>query len=125
MVTALGGPADLLNDPDRHLPKAPIVKPVPSSGSGFVASMDTRALGIAVVAIGGGRLKTGDVVDPAVGLSDVCRVGTRIESGQPLGLVHARDEAHANAAVNAVNGAIRLAERAPTADSVVYERVGE
>jgi thymidine phosphorylase len=124
MVTSLGGPSDLLEAPGRHLPRASVVKPVPSPGAGFVASMDTRALGIAIVALGGGRLSPGDAIAPAVGLSDVCRLGARVEPGQPLALVYARNEAHADAAVSAVNAAIRLGEEAPTIDSVVYERVG-
>ncbi|MGI9024070.1 MAG: thymidine phosphorylase, partial [Burkholderiaceae bacterium] len=55
MVTALGGPSDLLEHPDRHLPRAPFQRAVLAPSDGFVCAIDVRALGMAVVAMGGGR----------------------------------------------------------------------
>ena len=55
MVVALGGPADLVEYPDRHLPRATIVRPVPAQAEGTFRRIDTRAIGLAVVELGGGR----------------------------------------------------------------------
>jgi thymidine phosphorylase len=97
MIAALGGPVDLVDHPDRHLPRAPFVKAALPTRAGFVASMDTRALGIAVVGLGGGRYHASDSIDYAVGLSNICQVGERVDSSRPLALVHALSEDQANA----------------------------
>lgn len=65
MVRGLGGPADLLEHPHQHLPAAPVVVEVHAKRSGQVGRIDTRALGFAVVALGGGRRRAGDRIDRA------------------------------------------------------------
>jgi thymidine phosphorylase len=115
MITALGGPVDLVDHPDRHLPRAPFVKAALPARAGFVASMDTRALGIAVVGLGGGRYQASDSIDYAVGLSNICQVGERVNHSRPLALVHALSEDQADAAVATLNEAIELTDE-PTAE---------
>ncbi|MBX6323924.1 MAG: thymidine phosphorylase, partial [Rhodospirillaceae bacterium] len=75
MVAALGGPGDLLEHPDRHLPRAPVVHVVAPAEEGVVAGIDARAMGLAVVGLGGGRRRVEDRIDPAVGLSDLAGIG--------------------------------------------------
>jgi thymidine phosphorylase len=111
MVAALGGPADVLAD--ARLATAPVQRAVPALRPGFVAQMDVRALGLAVVALGGGRLRNGDTVDPRVGLAEVVRLGTPLRAGEPLAVVHAASAEAAEAAVRAVQAAITLADSAP------------
>ena len=55
MVSALGGPADFVENAEKHLPKAPIIRAVHAAKSGKIESIDTRALGLAVIELGGGR----------------------------------------------------------------------
>ena len=64
MIASLGGPADLLERPHRHLPKAPVRHAVHLDRSGAVAAIDARALGLAVVGLGGGRRRVTDPIDP-------------------------------------------------------------
>jgi thymidine phosphorylase len=123
MVAALGGPRDLIDNPDRHLARAPIVRDVPSAVDGVVASIDTRALGLAVVALGGGRAKVEDRIDFAVGLADLAGVGTAVGRDRPLARVHARDEASGVAAVEAVRAAYRLGDPPRATRPVVRERI--
>lgn len=108
MIAAQGGPADLLEHPDRYLPAAPVILPVP--GRGRVAAIDTEALGHAVVALGGGRLYAGDRIDPRVGLADLLRIGEEAGEGRPLGFVHAATLPAAEAAVASVQSAYLLGE---------------
>ncbi|WP_288948660.1 thymidine phosphorylase [uncultured Paracoccus sp.] len=108
MVAAQGGPTDLLEHPDRYLPPAPVVRAVP--GRGRVAAIDTEALGHAVVALGGGRLRAGDRIDPRVGLAELLRIGETADEGRPLALVHAATEAAAEAAVASVAAAYLLGD---------------
>jgi thymidine phosphorylase len=120
MVAALGGPRNLLERPDLHLPKAPVQREVPAPASGLVTAVDVRRIGQAVVDLGGGRHRPQDEVDPAVGLSAVLAPGDRVEAGQPLAVVHAPGEVEARRAVEAVQQAMRIGAQAPPVPSL-YE----
>lgn len=123
MVAAQGGPADFTDRwPDR-LPSVPVMREVPSPRAGFVSAIDGRALGHAVVHLGGGRLRDGDRINPAVGLSDLAGIGDDVGQGVPLALVHAATEDAANAAVAAVQAAYRLADSPPAEPPLIYERI--
>jgi thymidine phosphorylase len=124
MVALLGGPTDLMENPERYLPQAPVRMPVTAERAGVVTEMDARALGLAVVELGGGRTRPSDKVDHAVGLSAVVRIGDRVEAGEPLCLIHAADKAQAESAKAAVQGAVRVAEECDVPQSgPVLERV--
>ena len=119
MVAGLGGPADVLAQP--QLPAAPVQRDLPALRDGMLAAMDTRALGLVVVALGGGRRVAGDAVDPRVGLSRLQPLGTALRAGQPLLRVHAADAAAAEAACAALQQALTLADQAPPVGPVVIE----
>ena len=121
MVAAQGGPGDLL-ERDR-LPAAPVVRPVPAPSGGVVEAIDGQALGRAVIGLGGGRSRAGDAVDPAVGLTGVLRIGDRVETGEPLALVHARSGAEAEAAAGAVAAAVRVGPGRPEPLPLVVARI--
>lgn len=122
MVAAQGGPADFLDRYRDHLPGAPVVRPVPAPASGVVAAIDTRAVGEAVVHLGGGRLKGGDPVDPRVGFSALAAPGDAVGADAPLAMVHAVDQAGADRAIAALQAACRLGD-APVSTPLVQERV--
>lgn len=120
MVAALGGPRDLMERPQAHLPRAPVVRDVVCDGAGVVCAIDARALGMAVVALGGGRRFAGEAIDLSVGLSDLAPVGAR----RPLiARVHARDGAGADAAVAAVRAAYRFADATSARPAMLGEVV--
>ena len=121
MVASLGGPPDVLHQ--AGLPRAPVQRDVLAPRSGWLTGMDTRALGLAVVALGGGRQRPGDAVDPRVGLSHMAQVGQAFTAGQPLARVHAADEAAAAAAGQAVRAACRLGNAPVATAAMVHERV--
>ena len=118
MVAALGGPGDLLERPATHLPAAPVRRPVHQDGT--VAGIATRALGLAVIELGGGRTRPEDRIDPRVGFTDLAGPGA---SGGLLGIVHAADEAAADRAEAALRAAFRMGE-APEERPAVIEAVG-
>lgn len=122
MVAALGGPADFLDRWADYLPNAPVQRDVFAETAGTVASINTRALGLAVVGLGGGRRRGGDRVDPAVGLSHLAQPGDRVGPAHPLGRVHAADDAAAHAAAHALRAAYHLGD-APAPAPLVQERV--
>lgn len=124
MVSALGGPDDFMEAPQRHLPAAPVVRSVLPDRTGVVTSIDTRAIGIGVVELGGGRMRATDMIDHAVGFTDLAGLGTEVGGDTPLAVVHARDEAAAERAARAIRAAYVVGKAAPPAARVVYERIG-
>jgi thymidine phosphorylase len=123
MVTALGGPTDLVERPGKHLPAAPVRLPVASERTGVVAAMEVRSIGLAVLTLGGGRSRPEDRIDHSVGLMDVRGVGECVERGQPLALVHARNEAEATRAAAALTAAITITDSGITPGPVVGQRI--
>jgi thymidine phosphorylase len=123
MVRGQGGPGNLLDKPDAHLPSAPLCRPVTAEGQGFVTAIDTTAVGMVVVQLGGGRHHAEDPVDPSVGLSELAALGQHIEAGVPIGFIHAASEADWQHAANALQRAYRLGAEPPAAEPVVACRV--
>jgi thymidine phosphorylase len=123
MVSALGGPDDFLEHSSRYLAHAPVIKPCTADRSGYVVGMNARDVGIAVVALGGGRAHADDAIDPSVGLTDVIDVGARVRAGSPLCIVHAANEGDADSAIEAVRRAIRIGEVPSAERPVLMERV--
>ena len=108
MVEALGGPADFVERPEAYLPRAPVVRTVEAEGT--VIDVDARQVGLAVVALGGGRTRPQDDVDPAVGLTDLAPVGQPLGDGTPLATIHARTDDGADAAKATLRAAYRLGD---------------
>jgi thymidine phosphorylase len=88
---------------------------------GTVAALDVRAIGLAVTGLGGGRRREDDAVDPAVGFSAVAGLGEEVGPGRPLALVHARTEADAERATEALRAAVTLGEPPPAEGAVLEE----
>lgn len=109
MVAGLGGAGDL-RLANRQLPAAPVQCDVPAPRDGVLAATDVRAMGLAIVALGGGRRRAGDRIDPRVGLTQVLPLGSSIRQGQPLARVHAASQADAEAAVAALQAAMCIDE---------------
>ncbi|NEG80012.1 thymidine phosphorylase [Pantoea agglomerans] len=125
MVAAQQGPADLVERYDAYLPQAMLSKPVYADQPGIVSSMDTRALGLAVVAMGGGRQRASDSIDYSVGLSDMITLGERADAQRPLAIIHASSEDKWQQAAAAVKAALVLGNSAPADTPVVYRRVSD
>ncbi len=123
MVRSLGGPADLVENPDLHLPLPEVTLDVMPTQAGVVERIDTRAVGMAVVDMGGGRRRPEDDVDPLVGLTDVAGLGEAVGADKPLCRVHARDQAQAQAAAAQIRAAFSLCEVALKPTPIVLERI--
>ena len=123
MVTALGGPADLMDKPDAYLETAPVIVPVPSTQAGYATAVDTRGLGLAVVALGGGRVRPQDAIDFAVGLTNLVELGEQIALGQPLAMVHARTQEAAEQAVRQVQAAYQIGADKAAAQPMIHRTI--
>ena len=116
MVTALGGPADFMEKSELYLAKAPVIAPVYAKEPGIVTGVDARAIGVAVVELGGGRRVAADVIDPSVGFTELAGIGHRVDADAPLAIVHAATEDAARRATEALNAAYRTGDAASVED---------
>lgn len=121
LVTAQGGDPRVVDDPGR-LPVAPVRVPFVADRDGVVTVVEPRQVGHAVVALGGGRSRTEDTVEPAVGFVITAKPGDPVRAGEVLAEVHARDAASAEVGVAALRRAIQIGEEA-VATPLVSHRV--
>jgi thymidine phosphorylase len=123
MVAALGGPANLLERMDEHLPLAPVVLDVQPAAAGYLAQIDVRRIGLVVMELGGGRRNAADRIDFGVGLSAFASLGVPVGPERPLARIHARSPEAAYAAADAIRAAVRVADQAPAPQPTIVDRV--
>jgi len=92
MVALLGGPTDFVERLDAHLVPAPIIRDILAPRAGTITAIDTRGVGMAVVAMGGGRRLPTDSIDFAVGFDQLLGLGAKVNVHSPLARVHLRSE---------------------------------
>jgi thymidine phosphorylase len=113
MVAVLGGPSDFVERMDEHLIAAPIVRDVFAEGQGTISEIDTRGVGMAVVALGGGRATPTDSIDHRVGFDRLAGLGAKVDARTPIARIHAADEVSAADAEARLRAAYRLGGKAP------------
>ncbi|MEP3046711.1 MAG: thymidine phosphorylase [Roseibium sp.] len=124
MVHGLGGPSDFMEKTELYLANAPVEAPIYADQSGIVTGVDARAIGVAVVELGGGRKAAADVIDHSVGLTSLAGVGNTVDSDAPLAIVHAKSEADAERAAVAIRAAYAVGAAIDVVDRPsVVERI--
>lgn len=113
-VAAQGGDARVCDDPAKFLPLVKESFKVESPRSGFVTKINTAEIGHAIAAIGGGRVRIDDAIDPAVGFMAESKIGDRVSGGNALGTVFCHDEAAANEACQRIQAAYEISDHSPT-----------
>lgn len=110
MVSALGGPTDFIENTSAHLETAAMIKPVRAAKTGRVVSMDARKVGLALVALKGGRTRADQKIDFAVGFTDFIKVGQAVSADTPLCIAHVRDQAQLDEATALLREAIVIGD---------------
>lgn len=123
MVEALGGPADFVEKMEDYLPKAPLILDLTAPTSGFVSGIKTREIGLAVVQLGGGRSRADQVIDHAVGLDDIVKIGASVKAGDRLMTVHVQNQQQFDDVRAKLLDAVEISAEAPAALQSVYETV--
>ena len=121
MVVELGGPTDIIDNYEKHLPLAPFTMELKAEGKGVITAVDTRAVGVAIIEMGGGRRLATDKIDHSVGLSNIAALGESTDN--PLAVIHARDEATARKAAALLRAAFTIGSAAPAATPAVNKRI--
>jgi len=123
MVATLGGPSDFMEKPLAYLPRASIEHAVEAEKNGYVTAIETRDVGLAVVALGGGRTKPDDVIDHAVGITGLLPVGAEVVKGEPLAIIHARSRTSAEKAEREIRSAYAIGSARPTRQKAIIRRI--
>ncbi len=123
MVGALGGPKRFVENPWKHMERAPLQVAVTAAHAGAVTRIDTRAVGMVVVALGGGRTRPQDPVDHAVGLTGLAGIADAVGPDRPLAIVHARTQAQVAQATELVRAAYRIGGKAGAVNEAVLDRI--
>ncbi len=121
-VVAQGGDGRQIDDP-ALLPHAPVSAPILAPRAGVVQEVDSRAIGLAVVALGGGRQTKGDPIDYGVGVMVHAKVGDAVKKGTPLCTVYAANEEAVHGVKEQIIAAYRLGDTPTPALPVLYARV--
>jgi pyrimidine-nucleoside phosphorylase len=124
LVEAQGGDVHYIEEPDR-LPKARLIEPVPAPRSGYLAGVNAAEVGMAVVELGGGRVKKGDPIDHSVGVIVHYKVGDLVQKDTPLFTIHANDEAKLAAARERVLAAHTFSNAPVQRLPLFYRRVAD
>lgn len=125
MVAAQKGPEDFIERMDHYLPAPMLSKAVYADRPGIVGAMDTRALGMAVVSMGGGRRRASDSIDYSVGFSEMVQLGDSVDAQRPLAVIHAATEASWQEAAAAVKRAVAVGSEQPQVTPVIYRRISQ
>ncbi len=123
MVAGLGGPNDYVEKMEAYLPRAAIVEEVYLDQSGFINTIDARNIGMAVVELGGGRRRSSDKIDYAVGLDWLAGIGQFVDENQPVARIHAQDTATLNIAKQRVLNSFKLSDTAPVDGNLILEKI--
>lgn len=123
MIAAQGGPLGFMDNWARFLPEATVIREVTTRSTGFVTAIDGEGLGHAAVALGAGRRREGEAIDPAVGFSELVRYGAKVGRGTVLGVVHAVRQDQADAAEQALRAAISIGPASPARVELIHAAI--
>ena len=122
-VVAQGGDARVCDNPAGFLPLVSESIKVESPRSGFITRIDTTEIGHAIAAIGGGRVRIEDVIDPTVGFVTEVKIGDRIAHDDALGIVYSSDRPAAREAAARIQAAYLIDDVAPAASQTLVKEI--
>lgn len=122
-VAHQGGDPESIEARDR-LPMASHTTDVKFDKAGYVSVIDTEAVGRAGMVLGAGRARSSDIIDPAVGITFMPRLGDKVAAGDLLAHVDYNHEHKLETAQEILRGAITLSEQAPQTSPLILERLG-
>jgi len=123
MVEQLGGPRDFCDNAEQYLESAPAIAEVHAGHEGYIAQVDTRSLGLAVVALGGGRARPDDSIDLRVGLDRIARIGTKVSKGDLMCRIHARSQQEMEHIQESLLKAFAIAPDRPEAAPLIIQEM--
>jgi thymidine phosphorylase len=112
------------DDPAGTLPSAPVRQEVAAAASGVVTALPARAVGEMAAALGAGRSRPGDRVDPAVGVELDVEIGSKVAAGDRIGVIFARQPDAAAAAAARLADLVDIGDDVVEPPPVILDRIG-
>jgi pyrimidine-nucleoside phosphorylase len=122
-IEAQGGEPRICDSPTAFLPLVPQSFKVESPRSGFITTVNTTEIGHAIAAIGGGRVRIEDVIDPTVGFVSELKIGDHVSAGEVIGIVYCADESKAREATTRIQSAYKISEESPNEREMLIKDV--
>ena len=123
IVAVQGGNARVIDDPLGILPQAAQQVPLVASRAGIVQDVDAMEVALAALRLGAGRATAEDAVDPAVGITELVKVGEAVEKGQTLAVVHANDDESLLVATTQLRDGIVVGDTQVATPPLIAERI--
>jgi pyrimidine-nucleoside phosphorylase len=122
MVEFQGGDVSYIHDPSKFK-RAEKRIPVPAGADGFIYKMDAAAIGIAAICLGGGREKSDDIIDHAVGIEVLKKIGSKVTKGEPIAYMHINSDKRLDEAMTKYQGAVEIAAQSPAKLPLIVEMI--
>ena len=119
MASALGAPADFVENSEHYLPQAAHIKPIFPLQAGYVSAMDARAVGLSIIELGGGRTIPTQALDLATGYTEFAQIGDYVDAQTPLAMVHYQTEEQYERAARALRAAVTVAADRPVLNNPI------
>lgn len=124
MVAALGGASSFIDNPEKYLPQTKHQKPVYAETDGYVYGMDTRALGVSIIKLHGGRTVPEQKLNLATGYTEFAQIGDNVEAGRtPLAMVHYDDESEYESAKKDLLSSIEIRDKQPPVHNPILMKI--
>jgi len=123
MVSAHGGPNDLMEQPDKYFKPANLIEPVFAGNVGYIEQINCREVGLSIIDLGGGRKKARDVIDHSVGYTQLLKVGAKVDSNTPIAMVHASSLEQMNQAKKQLRSCFKISNQKPKPLSVLMAQL--
>lgn len=124
MVAALGGASSFIDNPEKYLPQTKHQKPVYAETDGYVYGMDTRALGVSIIKLHGGRTVPEQKLNLATGYTEFAQIGDNVEAGRtPLAMVHYDDESEYESAKQDLLSSIEIRDKQPPVHNPILMKI--
>ncbi|WP_371376442.1 thymidine phosphorylase [Thalassotalea aquiviva] len=125
MVSAMGGPSDLFENPWKSMPKAAVIRDIKAPQTGYISAMRTREIGMTVVSMGGGRVSNDQAIDHSVGFDAILPIGSKVNAGDVIARVHGNSEENADLGEQNYLKNMQFSEQAPQSNPIIYEVIRE
>ena len=125
MIAEMGGPSDLFSTPDKYMPVANVIEDIQAPTTGVISAMQTRDIGMAVVALGGGRLSNEQDVDHSVGFDQIIHVGSKVNAGDVIARVHANSAQSLAIAKHSYLNSVLISDAVNAFNPVIYQTITE
>ena len=123
MITALGGPSDFVDNMEKYLPIAKIIRPIFVKEEGYVSSIKTRDVGLSIIGLKGGRTYPEQKLDYATGFTEFCQIGDYLDAKKPLAIIHAQTEVDFEKAESELLACVEVSQEKPTIQKSIIEKI--